>query len=204
MRELDEYETLAAPAEAAFKREGSRFIGLAFPVDSAHDATRKLDAVRTNFPDATHHCWALRVQDGNHLLERGHDDGEPLNSAGPPILQVLTGRGLQNVLVVVVRYFGGTKLGVGGLIRAYGEAAKAALAAAQIVTKIPQVRLTIRYPHACTGAVMGVLHRNQVTIDGVEHAALPQARVTLARARRDGLARQLVEACAGRVEVLDD
>lgn len=199
-----EYQTLATAAEAQFKRKNSRFIGLAFPV-SGHEATQtKLGEVKARFPDATHHCTAYRLLQEGHVKAHSDDDGEPLNSAGPPMLQVINGRNLLNVLVVTVRYFGGTKLGVGGLIRAYGDAAKAALDEAQIVNKIPQAHLKVRYPNAMTGAVMSVLHRSNVEIRSVSFEQSPEAHITLPLAQRDGLERQLQEACAGRAKVLDD
>ncbi|HEY5596221.1 MAG TPA: YigZ family protein [Candidatus Bipolaricaulota bacterium] len=198
------YCTLARAAEVQLKRADSRFIALAQPLSELSQVERYLDQARSRFPDATHHCSAYRLLHEDSILEHGDDDGEPLHTAGAPMLQVLRGRELCNALVVVVRYFGGTKLGVGGLIRAYGDAAKAALEAAGTVRKIPQARLRIRYSHALTGAVMGVLHRARAQIEGVEHGELAQVRIVLARAQLEELKRQLKEACAGRVEVFDD
>lgn len=204
MDALLEYQTIASASEAEFKRSNSRFIAFAFPVSDRKGVEAQLSCVRRRFADATHHCSAFRLLEGNKVVEHSNDDREPLNSAGAPILQVLSGQGLLNVLVVVVRYYGGSKLGIGGLIRAYSDAAKAALEGAQVITRIPQTTVHIRYPHAMTGAVMAVLHRNRVRIDGVEYQARPLAQVTLPLAQRDGLVRQLQEACAGQAEVLDD
>lgn len=204
MPEIFEYQTLTTAAEAQFKRKNSRFIGLAFPVSDHAEVQTKLSEVKARFPDATHRCTAYRLLREGNVKTHSDDDGEPLNSAGPPMLRVISGRGLLNVLVVVVRYFGGARLGVGGLIRAYGDATKAALDSAQIVNKIPQAHLKIRYPNAMTGAVMSVLQRSNVEIHSVGFERLPEAHITLPLAQRDGLERQLQEACAGRAEVLDD
>ena len=204
MDALLEYQTITAPSQAEFKRSNSRFVSFAFPVSKRQAVQAHLASLKQRFPDATHHCSAFRLLEGGKPIEHSNDDREPLNSAGPPILQVLAGRALLNVLLVVVRYYGGTKLGIGGLIRAYGDAAKAALDAATIVTRIPQTTLRIRYPHAMTGAVMAVLHRNRVRIDGVDYETCPQARITVPLAQREGVTRQLQEACAGQAEVLDD
>jgi uncharacterized YigZ family protein len=120
---------------------GSRFIGTAIPVSSRDEAAAELDAIRREFWDATHNCYAWRLApDG--LQYRFADDGEPSGSAGKPILFVLQQRELVNVLVVVTRYFGGTKLGVGGLARAYGEAAAAVLDIVSVATEFD--RETIR------------------------------------------------------------
>lgn len=199
-----EYCTLARAAEVQLKRADSRFIAVAHPSAELLQVQRHLDQARSRFPDATHHCSAYRLLHEGQILEHGDDDGEPLHSAGAPMLQALRGRELCNALVVVVRYFGGTKLGVGGLIRAYSDAAKAALEAAGTVRKIPQVRLRIRHAHALTGAVMGVVHRARAQIEGVEHGDLALLRIVLPRAQLEELKRQLKEACAGRVEVFDD
>lgn len=105
--------------------KGSRFMVDVAPASTEAQARALIDRVATRFPDASHHCWAWRL--ASPVRERSSDDGEPSGSAGRPILSQLTGRDLVNVAVVVTRYFGGTKLGVGGLVRAYGGSAGAAL-----------------------------------------------------------------------------
>jgi len=204
MDELGAYRTLATAVEVGFKRVDSRFIGRAYPAESSEDVAARLDQARERYPDASHHCWACRLLCDGAPLEACDDDDEPLNAAGPPILQALQGRELWNALVIVVRYFGGTKLGVGGLIRAYGDAAQAALDEARVVTRVPHVRLRVRYPHALTGAVMGTLHRFEVEIERLEYDERAEAVVRLPHAARAALARALAEAGAGRVEVYDD
>jgi len=199
-----QYATTAAPSEAQFKRKHSRFIGMAFPVADPTEVVERLREIKRLFPDATHHCSAHRLLVDGDVEEHCDDDGEPLNSAGRPMLQVIAGRELLNGRVGAVRYFGCTKLGVGGLIRAYGDAAKAALDAAEVVVRVPQAHLIIQYPHTVTGAVMGVLHRHNVSVDDVAYGERAQARITLPLARREDLVREIVEASAGRAEVLDD
>lgn len=125
---------------AQFTIKGSKFIGALFPVNSEEAALNVLHTIRKKYHDATHNCYAWRVHPD---LEKSSDDGEPSGSAGKPILQVLTGADLTNVLVVVTRYFGGTKLGVGGLVRAYGDCAKDALAGVPVKTLISVVRMSI-------------------------------------------------------------
>ncbi len=204
MSELQTYQTIESGIEIEFKRSNSRFIGIALPATDHNEIQHHLDGVKKRFPDASHHCTAYRLLKEGKVEEASDNDGEPLNSAGPPILQVIAGRELLNLMVVVVRYFGGTKLGVGGLIRAYGDAAKMALDEIPVITKIPQAQLRIRYPHALTGAVMGVLHHNGVDIDSVDYDELAQAYITIPLSQRAFLEQELQEACAGQAEVHDD
>lgn len=142
------YRTLAAPAEAEFKDKGSRFIAYAYPVADTEAVKTHVEALRQAHHKARHWCYAYRLgTDGNRF--RANDDGEPAGSAGRPILGQIDSAGLTDTLVVVVRYFGGTLLGVPGLIHAYKTAAAQALAAAETVKKA--IRLTVHlrcdYPH---------------------------------------------------------
>jgi len=202
--ELQTYQTIESGIEVEFKRSNSRFIGIALPVIDHDEIQTQLNKIKARYSDASHHCTAYRLLKEDTVEELSDDDGEPRNSAGPPILQVIAGRELLNLMVVVVRYFGGTKLGVGGLIRAYGDATKMTLDEIPVITKIPQAQLKIRYPHALTGTVMGVLHHNGVDIDSVDYDELAQAHITVPLSQRAFLEQELQEACAGQAEVHDD
>ena len=127
-------------AHAQFTLKGSKFIGALFPVNNASHAAEILEQVRKKYHDATHNCYAWRVYPG---VEKASDDGEPSGSAGRPILQVISGAKLENVLVIVTRYFGGTKLGVGGLVRAYGDAARSVVESAPVKVLVSVTRLTL-------------------------------------------------------------
>ena len=129
----------AEPAHAQFTVKGSRFIAAIFPVSDEEEAKTLLAAIRKKYYDATHNCYAWRIHPS---LEKSSDDGEPSGSAGKPILQVLKGSGLTNAMAVVTRYFGGTKLGVGGLVRAYSEAASMALKKAKVINLYPLIVLS--------------------------------------------------------------
>ena len=120
----DEYYTIARPASAEIKVKGSRFIGETFLVPDVDAAMTQLDAVRRREHAATHHCYAYHVGLDRKAEFKYSDDGEPTGTAGKPIYDALRGRDLTNILVVVTRYFGGTKLGTGGLGRAYGDTAR--------------------------------------------------------------------------------
>lgn len=152
----DRYLSIEAPSQGLYKELGSRFIALAFPVESEEQIKQTVDGIRREYHDARHHCFAWRLGlDGSRF--RANDDGEPSSSAGRPILGQIDSLGLSDVLVVVVRYFGGIKLGVPGLIRAYKTAARDALDAARIVTKVAARACRIEFAYDLTGDVMRVL-----------------------------------------------
>ncbi len=114
----------------------SRFIAIAAPAFSVEEARNVIQRIRNEFPDATHHVPAYLIGYGSSTIEHCNDDGEPAGTAGKPILNVLKGSGIGNIVVVVVRYFGGTKLGTGGLVKAYQQAAKAVLADLPLATQV--------------------------------------------------------------------
>ena len=130
----DSYHTLAGPAEAIYKEKSSKFLAYAYPVESEEEIRTLLDALRKKYYDATHLCYAWRLGPHGETF-RANDDGEPSGTAGKPILGQLLSNELVNCLIVVVRYFGGTKLGVSGLIGAYKESAAEAIRAAEIVER---------------------------------------------------------------------
>lgn len=152
----DSYQTLAAASEGIYKEKGSKFIALAFPVHSEEAVKEKLAEVRKLYFDARHHCFAYLLGAAKNLY-RANDDGEPNHSAGDPILGQIRSSGLTNVLVVVVRYFGGTKLGVGGLIHAYKTAASEALKNAEVLQKYETIQLNICYGYEQMNSVMGLV-----------------------------------------------
>lgn len=118
----DSYYTISQAAEVIYKDRGSKFLAFAFPVSSESDIKEKLLSLKKEHPSASHHCYAWRLG-ADKLAFRANDDGEPSNTAGKPILMQIQSNDLTNILIVVVRYFGGTLLGVGGLIQAYKQAA---------------------------------------------------------------------------------
>ena len=165
------YPTPAGTSEAEIREKGSRFLAVLGPADGEEAAKAALAAVARRFPDATHHCWAWRV--GTPPRERSADAGEPAGTAGVPILQVLRGAGLSDVLAVVVRWFGGTKLGKGGLARAYAAAAREALQTLPVAARVATVRLALRVPYERVGAVKRLIHPPAVELASEEYG--PQA-----------------------------
>ena len=156
MEAFDQYKSIAAPAEGLFKDNGSRFIAFAYPVETEEDVKELVSALKKEYHDARHHCFAYRLGYKGDVW-RASDDGEPSGSAGRPILGQIDSLGLSDVLVVVVRYFGGIKLGIPGLIRAYKTSTADALSSAQVVEKIAGKRFRIHFDYLAMNAVMKVL-----------------------------------------------
>ncbi|MGB1480839.1 MAG: IMPACT family protein [Flavobacteriales bacterium] len=154
----DTYRTLKGPCEGLFKAKGSKHFGYGFPIASEEEIKIHLEALKKQHHAARHvaYAWMLGF-DGT--VYRSSDDGEPSNSAGPPILGVIRANDLTHVLFAVVRYFGGTKLGVGGLIEAYREGASEALTNGVIVEVIRTKRLRIAFDYDQMGVVMGLIKR---------------------------------------------
>lgn len=136
------YDTVYTGGSGEIVEKKSRFIGQVFPVETEEEAAQLIETVKKKYWDARHNCYAF-VLGSRGEITRCSDDGEPSGTAGRPILEVLTGKGLKNVLVVVTRYFGGTLLGTGGLVRAYSQATQAGLADSVIITKEVGYRMTI-------------------------------------------------------------
>lgn len=152
----DAYSSISAPAEGLFKDNGSRFIALAWPVETQQQIKDIVDSLKKEYHDARHHCYAYRLGYRGDRF-RANDDGEPSGSAGRPILGQIDSMGLSDVLVVVVRYFGGIKLGIPGLIRAYRTSTADALGRAEIVEKVAGKRFRLTFDYLSMNGVMKVL-----------------------------------------------
>ena len=203
--EEDRYLSLEDGPGVEIRVKASRFLGRAFRADDRAAADEALGAVRRRFHDATHHCWALRLGPPDEALERAEDDGEPGGTAGAPILAAIAAAHLHDTLVVVTRWFGGTKLGTGGLVRAYGEAARAALDAAPRRTIWQEAALVIECPWTDVGAVEAVLAREGERIRRCERdfSGMPRFDVTVVRSRAGALHEALREATSGRARLRD-
>ena len=152
------YKSVKQCSEAEYTVNRSRFIGRCFPVESEEAALCLLGDIRKKHWDATHNCFAYRI--GENAAARFSDDGEPGGTAGKPIMDVLTGRGLTNVLCVVTRYFGGILLGAGGLVRAYSKSAADAVTKAGMVSYLPGTVLDIPMDYSRYGALEGFIRAN--------------------------------------------
>lgn len=156
MQVKDTYSSIADRSDGLFKDNGSRFIAQAYPVETEGEIKEIVEKLKKEYHDARHHCYAYRLGlDGARF--RANDDGEPSGSAGRPILGQIDSAGLSDVLVVVVRYFGGIKLGIPGLIRAYRTSTADALAQARVVEKIAGRNYQVSFPYLAMNSVMKVV-----------------------------------------------
>ena len=199
--ETTEYFTPAHSMEWELSLRRSRFISQVAPARDREDVERMLALRRLRFRDATHHCYAWRLGFGERLSALSHDAGEPSGTAGKPILQALEVRRLTNVLCAVTRYFGGTKLGTGGLIRAYSAAAFGVIDRASLVASFPVVRVQLEYDYAFAGAVEQTLRQFRATVTAQDFSARVRCTVEIHRDEAEVVRAMLTEACSGRIEI---
>lgn len=157
------YFTIKSPAEGLYKEKGSKFLAFAYPVESDEEVKQRLSALRKSYYDARHHCYAYVLGLQSEKF-KAVDDGEPNHSAGDPILGQIRSQNLTNVLVVVVRYFGGVKLGMGGLVQAYKTSAADALTKAEIVELEVMELVSLEYDYSATPEVMRLVKEFEIVI----------------------------------------
>lgn len=159
----DTYKTIEAPSEGLYKEKGSKFIALAFPASSEEQVKEVLDELRKSYHDARHHCYAYSLGARGDKW-RMNDDGEPSGTAGKPIYGQLQSFEVTNILAVVIRYFGGTKLGVSGLINAYKTATHDALANAKVITKTVNDIFKLTFGYTVMNDIMRIIKETDVEI----------------------------------------
>ena len=206
----DTYRTVESRGQARFEVQGSEFIGHVEPVDSVEAAEAFVDAVAEEYSDATHNVPAYRVRaagggvdhSGGHGLLREYqsDAGEPTGSAGKPALNVLAQRDLENVVVVVTRYYGGTNLGVGGLVRAYSRAVKEAVDEAGVIEERPHEQIEVITEYDDSGTVRGILESEGVEFDA-DYGEVVTFDVRVATVEANSLKNRLRSATSGRVKL---
>lgn len=163
MAELDTYKTIKQRSDGVFRDRGSKFLAFAFPVYNTDEIKKTLAELRKEYHDARHHCYAYRLGAAKEIF-RANDDGEPSGSAGNPIMGQIRSNDLSNILIVVVRYFGGTLLGVGGLINAYRTAAANAIQDAIIITAAEQDLIEINFPYVMMNKIMKIIRDEEMQI----------------------------------------
>jgi uncharacterized YigZ family protein len=188
----------AGPARAEIRASNSRFIASAAPSATVEAARAVIAGIRAAMPDATHHVYAYVIGHGATTTLGMSDDGEPAGTAGRPTLAVLRGSGLGDITLVVTRYFGGTLLGTGGLVRAYGDAAKAVLAVVPRVEKIAWQPLEIVLPYSAYEPARRLLVAHAGRIDAEEFAADVTLQVVLPLPHAAAFAAELEELTAGQ------
>lgn len=194
---IDSYNTIINPGQDEIVEKKSRFLGYAVPVESEADAYAFIETIKKKHYDARHNCFAFAIG-SEHTLYRFSDDGEPQGTAGKPILEVISGNEVVNVCIVVTRYFGGTLLGTGGLVRAYTEAAKLALADAGIqkMQRMNLVDITTNYNDS--GKVQYLLNTNDVIIENTNYTSDVLFQTKIPAARIDDVKKQITEATSAR------
>jgi len=179
-------------AKGFFKDRGSRFYAYAFPVEDVESVNNHLQVLKKKYYDARHHCYAYRLgQDGT--TEFATDDREPAHSAGPPILAAIRGKDATNILIVVVRYFGGTKLGIRGLIEAYRSAAEDALEHADLVMQIPRVLFQVNYTYEQTSEINRIFHKFELKITDAKYTDICRQTVAIEQQYFDQIYHMLSE-----------
>ncbi len=193
--EADLYKTIEEAVEVTMRERSSKFLSFIYPVENEEQIREALDALRKRYFDATHHCYAWRLGPRGEQF-RANDDGEPSGTAGKPILGQMLLHEITDCLIVVVRYFGGTKLGVPGLIAAYKESAANAIEAATVVERTVDRRFTIDFPYLVMNDVMRVIKEEQPRIAGQEFDNLCTMHLTIREGRADILIEKLKKAGA--------
>jgi uncharacterized YigZ family protein len=168
---MTEYLIPAEPHRVSISVSNSRFITSAARVDTVDDAKQFLASIREEMPDASHHVYAFRVGHGNSVTEGMSDDGEPSGTSGPPVLAVLRGSGIGDIIIVVTRYFGGTKLGTGGLVRAYSDAARAVLETLKTERKIERQTVGVEMSYSFYQPIRRLIEQHEGMILEEDFAA---------------------------------
>lgn len=200
METADSYRTLGSAGTHEIKIKASRFIARGFPVADADEATARLESIRKKEYSATHHCFAWVTGLESEIFKYS-DDGEPSGTAGRPIYQVITGRELKNTLIVVTRYYGGTKLGTGGLIRAYSQAASELLDEADIIEKLICDRLEFSLPFALYDRLMRIINTDKLEIVEQDFADQVKMVINIRKSKTDKFTAQLIELTGGKIEI---
>ena len=199
----DSYLTIDGNAEAIFKEKSSKFLCYAFHVESEEEIAACLEPLRKRYYDATHHCYAWRLGPFGERF-RANDDGEPSSTAGKPILGQLLSREVTNCLIVVVRYFGGTKLGVPGLIAAYKESAAIVLDAANIVERTVDTHIKVDFSYIVMNDIMRIIKEEQPTIDEQIFDNLCTIKLSIRNSKADILLGRLRKVEGATIEIIDE
>lgn len=179
---VDEYLTISKPSEGLFKDRGSKFLAFAYPVSTEEEIKEIQEKLRSDYHDARHHCYAYMLGKDKNIF-RANDDGEPSSTAGKPILGQIRSYDLTNILIVVIRYFGGTKLGVSGLINAYKTAADEALKNAKVVKRTLHDIYELRFDYPEMNEIMRIMKEEQ--IEQIDQNFELTCSITLALRRAD-------------------
>lgn len=188
-----EFQTIKKPVEdILLKEKGSKFIGFAYPVHSETDIKEQLNHLYEIHPKATHHCYAYRLGINGENY-RANDDGEPSGSAGLPIYNQLLAHQITNVMVVVIRYYGGTKLGVGGLVKTYKESAKSTLEQAKIITKELESEIDIKFKFSQQNQIFTLLNKYDAKILDFDAQEICIIKANIKTSKKENISNELSE-----------
>jgi len=194
---LEQYKTVYCGGEAEIIEKKSRFIATVRPVKSEEEALEFIESMRKKYWNATHNCFAYVI--GEHFqIQRCSDDGEPSGTAGKPMLDVLLGEEIHNVVVVVTRYFGGTLLGTGGLVRAYSGSTKEGLLASKVITKLHGQKLNVITDYTGLGKIQYILGQRGISILDSVYTDKVELSVLLPDAEKNGVISEIREGTNGQ------
>jgi len=199
MSDADSFLTIDRPGRAEIKIKGSKFIGRAVPCADEGEARAVLDDIRKKDYDASHHCYAYHIGTGSRSVFHYSDAGEPSGTAGRPIFDHITGQNLTDLIIVVTRYFGGTKLGTGGLTRAYSQAAEASLAATRTVERFLTCKVAMTIPFSDYNNVERLLRENDCTIVKNDFSDLVRLTAAVRQSRVADIKGRLIELTSARI-----
>lgn len=199
---MESYKVVYQGGAGEIVEKKSRFIAQVFPVETEEETLQIIEAQKKKYWDARHNCYAFTLGERGEIT-RCSDDGEPSGTAGRPILEVLTGAGVHNALVIVTRYFGGTLLGTGGLVRAYSQAAQAGLEASTVITKEPGKRMRIETDYNGIGRLQYIAGQMNLTVLDTEYTDKVIMTVLVPLADCQAVVKKVTEATSGQA-VIDD
>ncbi|MGL4736203.1 MAG: YigZ family protein [Cellulosilyticaceae bacterium] len=199
---LDQYVTIEKAAEAEIIEKKSRFIATVYPVESQEEADTYLAVLRKKYWDATHNCYAYQIGEKNEI-QRFSDDGEPQGTAGKPILDVLKGQDIKNTLIVVTRYFGGTLLGTGGLVRAYGRSAKEGVLTAGLIKRMRICLFEVQSDYGLSGRVQYLLNEKGYTIRDTQYTEIVTFVVEIEMGQEQVFTNWMIDATNAEVSIAE-
>lgn len=198
----DEYLTLASSSQAAIKVKGSKFIGHAAPVETKTAAENFIATISKQYHDASHNCFAYRIGLGDEIIFRYSDEREPSGTAGAPIYKVIESRELSNVAIVITRYFGGTKLGKGGLIRAYTECTQQTLAQASFIKKYTNITLILIFDYNLSGSITRTMSRFGVKVLESSYGNDVKLKIQIPKSLDQAFKKAVQDATSGKAQIL--
>lgn len=198
--EHEPYQIIEYGGTAEIEEKKSRFIAHVAAAKTEEEALAFIESVRKQFWDARHNCYAYLLGEKGQIM-RFSDDGEPTGTAGRPILEVLTGSGIRNLVVVITRYFGGTLLGTGGLVRAYTKAAQAGIMASGVKQMRYGYRLTVVTDYNGIGRIQYLMGQRGISTEEADYAEQVTIRITVPYEEKDAVIKEMTEATAGKAEI---